>query len=173
MDIPAFCDSCGTAFPSGIAVSGRVTGLTLQNNLSGPCPRCGGMGRVLEGTFDFIDGVLKVLSSPQRTVDDLRRLAHILGDVRRGDIDEEEAVRRVGATIPQLYRLLLAGDGRLLNRLMLLVAVIGVLLQAFGVDRGQTNVTNNFTISVGQPISQEQAETITDEVFRRLCQPAP
>ncbi|MEN0015550.1 MAG: hypothetical protein AAGC46_19435, partial [Solirubrobacteraceae bacterium] len=63
MEIPAFCQRCGAIFPSGFAVA-NVVGLTLQGNLAGPCPRCGGMGEVIQGTFNVIGNAIELVSGP-------------------------------------------------------------------------------------------------------------
>lgn len=74
--IPAVCDSCGMAFPSGIAVGGNMRDLMLVGNKAGPCPSCGAMGTIPDGLFNAVDGVIEAVSSPggERGLRDLIRL---------------------------------------------------------------------------------------------------
>ena len=55
-NLPAICDVCGMNFPSGYS-AGPGTRMTLRNNISGPCPNCGGIGRVPDGIYDIINEV--------------------------------------------------------------------------------------------------------------------
>lgn len=52
VNLPAVCDACGSIFPSGFAIRGGGSN-NFSRNLAGPCPGCGGMGRVLDGTIDL------------------------------------------------------------------------------------------------------------------------
>jgi hypothetical protein len=71
--VPAFCDTCGTAFPSGFAADNSKN-IQFHNVRSGPCPKCGGMGHVLEGAFNFIGNTIEVINASTRTRADLTRL---------------------------------------------------------------------------------------------------
>ncbi|WP_394554931.1 hypothetical protein C1N61_08905 [Priestia aryabhattai] len=51
--VSAICDNCKSPFPSGISIEGSE--ITLLGNTAGPCPKCGGMGRITDGAFNFID----------------------------------------------------------------------------------------------------------------------
>lgn len=51
--LPAVCGKCGRTFPSLYAVGPGTTGIVFDGNTSGPCPHCGGMGHVPDGTFSF------------------------------------------------------------------------------------------------------------------------
>ena len=52
-NIPAVClnPSCNTVFPSGFVLEGSGT---FIDNLSGPCPKCGGMGQIPNGDYKTI-----------------------------------------------------------------------------------------------------------------------
>ncbi|MGX4607870.1 PAAR domain-containing protein [Priestia megaterium] len=51
--LSAVCDNCKSSFPSGISIEGSK--ITLLGNTAGPCPKCGSIGRIIDGTFNFID----------------------------------------------------------------------------------------------------------------------
>lgn len=61
-NIPAVCinPSCNTVFPSGFALEGCSA--TFIDNASGPCPKCGGMGKIPNGNYQALrDGIFATL----------------------------------------------------------------------------------------------------------------
>lgn len=177
MRIPAFCDDCGTAFPSPFNVSGRVMALTLEGNKVGPCPACGGMGSIPDGTFDFIDGAVRVLASPQRTIDDLRTLALVLEDARTGTITQEETISHIRDTVPGLTNLVLGlvpNSQNTLQWIATLAAVIGTVI-AFKVmlnpSDSPTTINTDIDVTVERELTEEQLSEILETIFDRLVQP--
>ncbi|KAG1249793.1 hypothetical protein G6F65_018990 [Rhizopus arrhizus] len=79
--IPAFCDSCGTAFPSGFGAGDNTT-FWLKDCKSGPCPNCGGEGSMLDGRYKLDAGVIKILGAPESTREKLLELKQLLLDAR-------------------------------------------------------------------------------------------
>ena len=100
--IPAFCDTCGTAFPSGLFFE-KALKVTLYGNVSGPCPSCGGMGHVPDGVFNFIDNTIEILSAPQRTVEELTRLVQIIHEAKAKQQSNEQVVAQIREELPEGY----------------------------------------------------------------------
>ncbi len=98
--IPAFCDNCGAAFNSGIVVN-NCRNLTLSGNRSGPCPRCGSMGSVIDGVFNVAGDVIEILSAPQRTLDSLNRLSQVLRTAATEKQSPDEIARNIEAKAPE------------------------------------------------------------------------
>ena len=98
--IPAVCDTCGTVFSSGI-YGEKTTSVTLVGNTAGPCPRCGDMGHVPDGTFSFTEDTIELLQGPQRTVSELQRLAEILRQARERNASTEEVAETIRRESPQ------------------------------------------------------------------------
>src|SRR6266511_6377157 len=93
--LPAFCEKCGTAFPSGFAGSGGAV-LTFVGNRSGPCPNCGApWGRVPDGMFQFFDEAISILSASGATQQQLSNLAAILQRARAERASPVEVANRV------------------------------------------------------------------------------
>lgn len=99
--IPAFCDNCGAAFSSGIAVE-NCSNITLSGNRSGPCPRCGGMGSVIDGVFNVVGDVVEVLSAPQSTIESLNKLTQLLKKAAQEKETPEEISNNINEDIPEL-----------------------------------------------------------------------
>jgi SEC-C motif len=132
LNLPAFCDTCGTAFLSGYVVGDGVTGLSLAGNSAGPCPKCGGQGHVPDGVFNFVDQTIEIVSAPGRTVDELSRFADIIRRARESGASSEEVAREIRESTPNI-----AGIADLLpkNRqdwytfLSLLVTIVAFAMQ--------------------------------------------
>ena len=101
VNIPAFCDTCGAAFPSGFAFE-NCSNVHLSGNKSGPCPRCGGMGSVPDGVFNFTENVIEILSAPSRTIEQLATLSEILKSAARGKKSSEEIAKEIEEKVPDL-----------------------------------------------------------------------
>ncbi|MEP0548069.1 MAG: hypothetical protein ABJF88_14130 [Rhodothermales bacterium] len=125
-ELPAFCDNCGAVFGSGFVIDNSVN-VTLSGNKSGPCPVCGGMGSVPDGVFNFVGETMEILAAPQRTTDQLRRLAQILGSARQRNATPEEVKKEIRKEVPELSKL---ADWLPANRteLYAVIAIIVTLL---------------------------------------------
>jgi len=101
IQIPAFCDSCGAAFPSGIVVD-NCSNIHLSGNKAGPCPRCGGMGSVIDGVFNVTGNIIEILSAPTRTIDQLQKLAGIIKSAAAEKKSSEEIAKDIKNEVPEL-----------------------------------------------------------------------
>lgn len=99
--IPAFCNKCGASLNSGIFIE-NSTNVTLSNNRVGYCPKCGSQGHTLDGTFDFIDNSIKILSASTRTIDELSRLENILNEAIKEKQSQQFISKRIKDEIPTL-----------------------------------------------------------------------
>lgn len=102
MQLPAFCDSCGAIFPG--FEGGDATNVGLYS-VSAECPLCGGVGHIPDGVYDFVGDTIHVLSAPQRTRDELSRLATILEGARSSDASPEAVSQEIREEIPELASL--------------------------------------------------------------------
>lgn len=101
LDIPAFCDTCGTAFKSGFFAE-NVINLTLQGNKAGPCPKCGGMGSIPDGTFNVLGNAIEIITAPERTIEQLKKLADILSIAKKVFIHYLKITVHIWCFIPLL-----------------------------------------------------------------------
>jgi hypothetical protein len=70
--IPAFCATCDTIFPSGFALSNSKNS-KMRGNTTGPCPNCGSMGRILDGTYDVLGQELTYRGDDNRLMEIFKR----------------------------------------------------------------------------------------------------
>ena len=102
--MPAVCDSCGAMFPSGFEFE-NSTNITLSNITISSCLRCGGTGRIPDGTYNFTKDTIELLQGPERTVSDLERLAQILREAHERKASVEEVKETIQQETPQLSTL--------------------------------------------------------------------
>jgi hypothetical protein len=99
--IPAFCTRCDAIFASGIFAANGIN-FTFVGNTAGPCPKCGGMGRIPDGVYNFIDQTIHLVSGPATTIRDLQRLVQLLENARAQKDSGEEIARKIEKEVPQL-----------------------------------------------------------------------
>ncbi|MCQ4276736.1 YecA family protein [Stutzerimonas degradans] len=146
---PAFCDTCGTVFSSGIFIE-NSTNISFAGNRSGPCPCCGGMGHVPDGVFNFIGNTIEILSAPERTIAELTQLAKILAEAKAKSDTREQVASRIEKEVPSLSKLVqLLPENR--SELYGFLAVILAAVQLFTQTPAAPSST---TINVTQVIQQ-------------------
>jgi SEC-C motif len=121
VNLPAVCATCSTIFPSGLTVAAGGPAIFLDN-LAGPCPGCGGMGRVPDGVIDLsrpdVVAALQAIVA-LGSIDNLRlmvglvsaaskeELLAVAGALSAGppDRSEDQVVQAVQQAAPRLHDL--------------------------------------------------------------------
>lgn len=93
VNLLAVCDTCGTLFPSGFTISGGRH--YLSGNLAGPCPGCGGMGRVPDGVVDLTRPDVVAALRAAADTDSMRSLRRTIALLSSASEDELLAIREV------------------------------------------------------------------------------
>jgi hypothetical protein len=148
MMVPAVCDSCGAFFPSGYDLHG--TEIKLAGNRAGPCPRCGGMGHIPDGTYNFIGDTIELLSGPARSRSELQRLTEILQSARARKASIEEVQGEIRSNLPELSSLadiLPTTRSELYAFISIILSILTLILSQL--DRGTSQ-----KIEVNQVINQ-------------------
>lgn len=162
--VPAFCDTCGTVFNSGFFVENSMN-ISFSGNRSGPCPRCGGMGHVPDGVFNFIGNTIEILSAPERTVAELTHLSRILDEAKTKSETREQVASRIEKELPSLSKLAqLLPENR--SELYGFLAVVLAAVQLFTQTPAAPSST---TINVTQVIQQVTAEPQPQKVAPRTA----
>ena len=84
--VPAFCDSCGLIFPSGIELVNSSDITKTGGQVS--CPRCHSNGRVLDGVYDSLGDTIQALL--KMSVDELKTLRASLERLREEQAPSEQ-----------------------------------------------------------------------------------
>ena len=100
--VPVFCDNCRTVFAASGFIAGDARGLSLKKARLGPCPSCGGKGRVPEGVYDFMGDAARALGDPAQPPEKLERLSRIIEEGRSKRTSTQEIARDLEAEAPSL-----------------------------------------------------------------------
>jgi hypothetical protein len=123
---PAQCTNptCKTIFPSSIAAT-NVTGLTLEGNME-PCPVCGSLARIVDGTFDVKNAIIDIISAPDATKEILRAFLNIVQQTSSGKLSTEDAAKKADTVSPKFGYLLRLAAGSIP-----VLALLATLLQTY------------------------------------------
>jgi hypothetical protein len=179
--LPAICDTCGSSFNSGIAAAPGVRGLVLAGNKSGPCPNCGGLGSIPDGTYDIVKAavgtvIVRAELSPEylrglaSRLNALRRSHASIEEVRRALDNEPEAVRGLLDLLPVTRQDYLVGLGLIVMVLTLLATIYG-LRGGTGTSTAPTTPAPVVVVNQQSPASADDVEAIVRDVLGRMTSP--
>lgn len=86
--LPAICDRCGTVFPSSIVMSNETA--FLKGNKSGPCPKCGSVGSVPDGTYEVANEVATYFINEDYSINEYKKLKDIFQNALQNDFTFEQ-----------------------------------------------------------------------------------
>ena len=122
--IPAICNNCQLIFPSGFGGPGTINA-TFVGCGSGPCPKCGGVGIILDGVYHSVGETVSFIS---HNPDQLRRLAEVVRLAQRSQQTPAEIEKKFDEVAPGLGKFLpktpteLQGYLKLLGPVLLAIA---------------------------------------------------
>jgi hypothetical protein len=99
IDLPIFCNSCGTIFPSGNVVENLTDKI---DDISGSCPLCGESGQVPSDIYNFIGRAIELLTGPNKTIDELNKLSIILRNYQDNESGINEIRQQIKQEVPEL-----------------------------------------------------------------------
>ena len=158
--VPAFCNTCGTAFNSGFFVE-NSTNIRFAGNTSGPCPNCGGMGHVPDGLFNFIGDTIEILSAPDRTTHELISLTKILKEARAKSETKAQVESRIKNELPGLSllaKLLPENKNELYGFLSVVLAALALYTQPTATPPAQSTI--NITQVIESTIIEGKKESV-------------
>src|SRR5687768_3149228 len=98
----ASCSSCGALFRSKrIRISGSAKGIVFLNNKE-TCPFCGALADIQEGTFDMVNGVLRMVRDAKVTREMCSRLEGFAIKAYKEKMPAENLIREIKEINPFL-----------------------------------------------------------------------
>lgn len=143
-----FCKnpSCGTVFVMNniIGGSGKVT-LHIEN--AGPCPKCGGYGKIPDGEYEMGSSIAKLINGPKESFENLNKIYQLL-DSFKIKIDEnkkEEIIEKIEELSPKIADLIRkAPSTSLFGWLNFAMAIISFYIMIVDrLDKDETSKENN------------------------------
>lgn len=130
--VPGICENCGAVFGAEALTGAEGTEIQLGGAKIGPCPSCGSVGRVPEGTYDLIEDTLRVVRAAAVEKVILDAVIEVLEDRAEGRATDTQVMERVEAAAPALaptVKSYLAKSDPA-TWLTLLVAVLAMVMQS-------------------------------------------
>jgi uncharacterized protein YchJ len=131
----AFCEnpSCGAVFQFNQLIGGPgKTNIEFINSKVGPCPACGDMGSIPDGTYEYANGVLNILSSSKISVTELQKVEKILRSARRSKIKSDDEiigeVKKASPAVADAFQLV-PKQNNVIQWLTLLIAFVALAIQ--------------------------------------------
>lgn len=98
--VPVLCENCFSFFTVDNLVTAGTT-CSFLNCAAGPCPNCGGMGMIPDGTYEFLNKSIKLLTGSDFSKEVLKKLEKILREAREKSLSIEILEERIEKEIPQ------------------------------------------------------------------------
>jgi hypothetical protein len=162
--IPAICDDCGTVFVSTSMIAlGGGGAVTITGSSVGPCPACGGVGSIPDGTYESVGGVVvKYLAAPSVSAQHLRRLREVLIEARNRGQDAAETAAAVDAALPGIG---LGGAVRDMARSPVAVAWLTILIMVISIL-----ITHRDAQTEQPSMSPQEVKSIVQTALNRAAQ---
>ena len=96
----AICDKCNTFFPSVFNLGAGATNIVFKNCGAGPCPKCGGNGKILDGVYNAVGEAIEAFIG-QQNIEGLKRLLSILESAKESQLKHEEVVANIKQAAPE------------------------------------------------------------------------
>ena len=100
--VPGVCEKCGAVFGAEALTGAAGTDIQLGGAKIGPCPSCGSVGRVPEGTYDLIEDTLRVVQAATIEKGILDAVIEVLEDRAEQKVTDADVIERVEASAPAL-----------------------------------------------------------------------
>lgn len=101
----AFCEnpSCGAIFPAPNIIGGEGTAtIRMTDSHYGPCPSCGGFGRIPDGLYRYANHLVEFLRGPQESLAALRKVQALLAGFRGQSPSQDEVLSQVRDVAPRV-----------------------------------------------------------------------
>ncbi|SDZ82688.1 hypothetical protein [Nitrosospira multiformis] len=99
--IHAACPSCGALFRSRFQIGGNALNVVLLDNKE-TCPFCGTLADTQEGTFDMVNGVLRMVRDAELTREMCSRLENLAIRAYREKMPEANVIGEIKKISPSL-----------------------------------------------------------------------
>lgn len=169
--IPVHCPNCNAFFglPSLIQGNGKIV---MVDSKSGPCPKCGSMGNVINGTYEVVNGIIQIskeLDDPIRSLTKLRKALRIYEEKDEPEQDLIEKLDKDTSMFRPLLQELMKLEGDFRRKVLFLIVIITFMISKFKSCSPSLNVELNLNADslIEQAIENNIQVTITSETTRR------
>jgi hypothetical protein len=148
--IPAICEKCNTIFRSGIDLGNGSITTSFTNCGAGPCPKCGGKGRILDGVYTAVGGAIEAFVGPQ-DFSVLKKLSVILETAKKEGSTRDKVISEIKETCPSFSKwsgFLPHDRTELYAFCMLVIMFIDTLLGLGKTDLNKNELTQQLEVTI-------------------------
>jgi hypothetical protein len=178
INIPAYCPTCETLFPSGIVLDSCAS--IGVNNCEAACPN-GHTGRIMDGTFDVIEGLLNIRDAGPVSKEVLAKMQALAQDAAEGRIDPKTALDEIAEFLPKdsAAAIKKLGADNPLTAILIILVIISTLINVAGgiatvyrtlnpsAPVPSSIINNNITITNHSAAGHGSNSTITKPINRQ------
>jgi cysteinyl-tRNA synthetase len=97
----------------------------------GPCPSCGGFGKIPDGIYSYANSAIKFLTGPATSVESLKKLESFLRNAKKNNSTKEEIEKKLAETSPEIQNLFSGTpvENNFIQWLTFLIAIVGLAVQ--------------------------------------------
>lgn len=151
INLPIFCNTCGAIFPSGIVVENLTN--AILDDINGSCPFCRGFGQVPSGVYNFIGRTIELLNGPDKTVNELNKLAIILQNFQDTESGVNEIRQQITQEVPKLTSIVdLLPSKDVYEFIQIILFIITIII----------------TLALEDQLAPITTENIIEELYKRL-----
>lgn len=89
MSVPVLCPNCGYLFKSNAFAFMGNAKVTLSGNKE-TCPKCRSMANILDGEYEFYNGILERVKGANLTIESAKKLNKITQEVLNSDLNSTQ-----------------------------------------------------------------------------------
>ena len=159
--LPAICDNCKSVFASSFVGGPGVT-MIVTGSKSGPCPVCGSLGSIPDGTYDIINDIEATLNVDNGK--DVFKLQRILNTASKHD-SISSIQNKIKKETPQYESIIDAVEyffTKTKNTFAAIGTVSTLIFGIIGVMPEESNKDENSIIKNQQEVINEQRNVIND-----------
>jgi len=100
--IPAICltPNCNTLFPSGVELQ-NARNISFQNCKSGPCPKCGGTGKIPDGSYDVLENKIFAFLFHENDINLFRKITETVQRDLKRNISPKNIKKKLNKQFPK------------------------------------------------------------------------
>jgi hypothetical protein len=148
----ALCENpkCKVIFEHhGIIGGSGIGNIEFIDTKIGPCPNCGGFGRVPNGIYNLINDTLTFIKGPQSSIETLQSIEKLLRSFKNKNLTKDDVLKEIETISPEVAKnfkntSLKIDSNQWINTLISLITVIILIQQSYFKNNNDDEIKDKF-----------------------------